>query len=185
MKRILIFILILVLGAGLLSGCTEPAKPDTEPAKPDTEPAKSDTAPVKPGTEPADTTPIESKEEETIHEGDSEMPTNYDPYTMFVFPMQGEAGMEFSPDTLIVSIKPGFDKETVKNALLRDFPLELKYDYQMAGNLLAFKTTKRLTDEALRDLAYQIWSAEGVLQVTRDAVNQLDVVTPTTALSDI
>ena len=129
--------------------------------------------------------PIKPQEPVTKGEEDVPMPTDDTVREKFTFPRSGESGREYSPDTLIVTVDPAFDKEAVKAAILKTFPVELKYDFRFAEYVIAVTAKEAPSEDALRDLAVKIWSTTGVSKVERDAVNELDVVTPTTVLSDI
>lgn len=129
--------------------------------------------------------PIKPQEPVSKEEEDIPMPTDDTGREKFTFPRSGESGREYSPDTLIVTVDPAFDKEAVKAAILKTFPVELKYDFRLAEYVIAVTAKEALSEDALRDLAVKIWSTTGVSKVERDAVNELDVVTPTTVLSDI
>lgn len=129
--------------------------------------------------------PIKPQEPVSKEEEDVAMPTDDTGREAFHFPRSGENGREYSPGTLIVTIDPSFDKEAVKAAILKAFPVELKYDFRLAEYVIAVTAKEALSEDALRDLAVKIWGTTGVSRVERDAVNGLDVVTPTTVLSDI
>ena len=101
------------------------------------------------------------------------------------FPRQGENGREYSPETLIVKLDLTYNKETVIQNILSRFPVELKYEFKLADSVIALRTTETLDDEALAELAEAIYAMTGVQDVTRDPINQLDVVHETTVLSDI
>ncbi len=101
------------------------------------------------------------------------------------FPRQGENGREYSPETLIVKLDLTYNKETVIQNILSRFPVELKYEFKLADSVIALRTTETLDDEAFAELAEAIYAMTGVQDVSRDAVNQLDVVHETTVLSDI
>ena len=128
--------------------------------------------------------PIKPQEPVTKGEEDVPMPTDDTAREKFTFPRSGESGREYSPDTLIVTIDPAFDKEAVKAAILKTFPVELKYDFRLAEYVIAVTAKEALSEDALRDLAVKIWSTTGVSKVERDALNELNTV-PVTTLSDI
>ncbi|MBR6977118.1 MAG: hypothetical protein IKH74_01825 [Lachnospiraceae bacterium] len=128
--------------------------------------------------------PIKPQEPVTKGEEDVPMPTDDTVREKFTFPRSGESGREYSPDTLIVTIDPAFDKEAVKAAILKTFPVELKYDFRLAEYVIAVTAKEALSEDALRDLAVKIWSTTGVSKVERDALNELNTV-PVTTLSDI
>ena len=83
-----------------------------------------------------------------------------------------------------MTIDPAFDKEAVKAAILKTFPVELKYDFRLAEYVIAVTAKEAPSEDALRDLAVKIWSTTGVSKVERDALNELNTV-PVTTLSDI
>ena len=128
--------------------------------------------------------PIETNEPVSREEEDVEMPTDDTAREAFHFPRSGENGREYSPGTLIVTIDPAFDKEAVKAAILKAFPVELKYDFRLAEYVIAVTAKETLSEDALRELAVKIWSTQGVSQVERDPLNELNTV-PGTTLSDI
>ncbi|MBR3437125.1 MAG: hypothetical protein IKG97_05160 [Lachnospiraceae bacterium] len=128
--------------------------------------------------------PIKPQEPVSKEEEDVEMPTDDTAREAFHFPRSGENGREYSSGTLIVTIDPAFDKEAVKAAILKAFPVELKYDFRLAEYVIAVTTKETLSEDALRELAVKIWSTQGVSQVERDALNELNTV-PGTTLSDI
>ena len=128
--------------------------------------------------------PIKPQEPVTKGEEDVPMPTDDTGREKFTFPRSGESGREYSPDTLIVTVDPAFDKEAVKAAILKTFPVELKYDFRLAEYVIAVTAKEALSEDALRDLAVKIWSTTGVSKVERDALNELNTV-PVTTLSDI
>ena len=128
--------------------------------------------------------PIKPQEPVTKGEEDVPMPTDDTGREKFTFPRSGESGREYSPDTLIVTVDPAFDKEAVKAAILKTFPVELKYDFRLAEYVIAVTAKEAPSEDALRDLAVKIWSTTGVSKVERDALNELNTV-PVTTLSDI
>ncbi|MBQ6541687.1 MAG: hypothetical protein IJL73_04330 [Lachnospiraceae bacterium] len=128
--------------------------------------------------------PIKPQEPVTKGEEDVPMPTDDTVREKFTFPRSGESGREYSPDTLIVTVDPAFDKEAVKATILKTFPVELKYDFRLAEYVIAVTAKEAPSEDALRDLAVKIWSTTGVSKVERDALNELNTV-PVTTLSDI
>ena len=101
------------------------------------------------------------------------------------FPRQGESGISYSSETLIVKLDLTYDKKTVIQSILDRFPVELKYEFRLADDVIAIQTIETLDEEDLAMLAEEIYAMTGVLDIFRDALNQMDAVPGITGLSDI
>ncbi|MBO4229580.1 MAG: hypothetical protein J5938_04435 [Clostridia bacterium] len=162
MKRLLIFILILVLGTGLLSGCTGPEEPasgaeTTVPQDIDGTPGAKETTEAAPETD----APTEAPQETTTEEPAE--PTTEEPTT----DIARIPHWELPPERLFrIELYPDMDRDVVIAHVLEKYNVVLLLEY-LAEKGFGVYTKDLLTDEEAWELMIDLSEENGVSYVFR------------------